>query len=148
MLFQKYSYPVINPQVDCFEILKDDKIHRINYKHKNFEKKLVRMVEQQILDWEDVSAQTFFTQHLSEDFMRNHVNDLDWWKVLSTRQLSESFMREIIDYIDWGWVIYNQKFYSKNMLREFKDRAVYKAQDGVKFDLEDLFSKLVYSIDE
>ena len=148
MLFQKTSYPVINAPSNCFQIMKEGTVYEIDCTNKNFEHQVEVMVEHEILDWEDVSTQSFFTQHFSEEFMRKHVEDLDWWKVLNCTQLSESFLREIIDLVDWGWVIYNQKFYSKDMLREFRDRAVYKAKDGEKFDIEDVFSKLVVSVDE
>lgn len=148
MLFQKSSYPVINPHVDCFEILKDNKIYRINHKHKNFEKKIEQFIKMELLDWEDVSRQSYFTKNMTEDFMRKHIDDLEWWSLLNSRSLSESFMREIIDYIDWFWVMNNTEFYDKNMLREFKDRAQYDIVAGEKFGWEDLFDKLVISIDE
>lgn len=148
MLFQKSSYPVINPQVDCFEILKDNKLYTLNSKKKNFLKMVEEYVEKGIFDWEDVSRQPYFTKDMTEDFMRKHIDDLEWWSLLNSRSLSESFMREIIDYIDWGWVLHNTKFYDKNMLREFKDRAQYDIAFGEKLNWEDLFDKLIWYPDE
>ena len=148
MLFHKTSYPVINAPVNCFDILKDDKLYELNCTKKDFERNIESMVKKGVLDWEDVSAQSFFTNNISEEFMRKHVEDLDWWKVTNCTQLSESLLREIVDLVDWSWVIHNQKFYSKNMLREFKDRANYVVKDGEEDDLETIFSRLVVSVDE
>lgn len=148
MHFQKYSYPVLNPKDNKLQIMKDRECYVLDSKRLDFLDKVEECIEKGILDWEDISNQTYFTEKMSERFMRKHVDDLNWWSVLHSVDLSESFLREIIDYLDWNWVLMNKKFYDKNMMREFKDRAVYKAQDGAKFDLEDLFSRLVYSIDE
>ena len=148
MLFQKTSFPVINAPSNCFQIMKEGTVYEINCTKKDFEKNLEFMVKKGILDWEDVSAQSFFTNNISEEFMRKHVEDLDWWKVTNCTQLSKSFLREIIELVDWNWVIHNQKFYSKDMLREFKDRANYVVKDGEEDDLETIFSRLVVSVDE
>lgn len=148
MLFQKHSYPVINPPVDCFEILQNGKIYTLNCKKKNFLKKLEEYVKKGILDWQDVSRQTFFTRAMTEEFMRKHIDDLEWCSVLHSADLSESFMREIIDYLDWFWIMHNKQFFSKDILREFINKAQYDIAAGEKISWEDLFDKLIWYPDE
>lgn len=144
MLFHKTTHPVINPAFNCFEIMKDNKIYRINHKHKNFEKKIEQFINKKLLDWEDVSNHTFFTCYISEEFMRKHVDDLEWWNVLTGRfhvGISESFLREISNYIDWNWVIHNNKSLSKNMVREFANNLIVLVKEGETFNLEEWIGK-------
>lgn len=151
MLFHKTTYPVINPAFNCFEIMKDNKIYRINHKHKNFEKKIEQFVDMKLLDWEDVSKQTFFTWYISEEFMRKHVDDLEWWSVLTGRfqkGISESFLREISNYLDWNWVIHNNKSLSKNMVREFANNLIVLIKEGEKFNLENWINENLFVTDD
>ena len=68
MLFQKSSFPVINAPSNCFQIMKEGTVYEIDCTNKNFEHQVEVMVALKILDWEDVSTQTFFTEHFSEEF--------------------------------------------------------------------------------
>lgn len=145
MIFHEFSYPVINPKEDILEIVKFGTVFTLNSKKKNFLKTLEDYLEKGILEWGDVCRQAYFTKQMTEDFMRKHVDDIEWWSLLYSKDLSESFMREIINYLDWSWVMHNKEFFNKNMLREFKNIAQF---DITVKDWESLFDKLVLAFDE
>lgn len=50
--------------------------------------------------WENVSKQTTLT----EDFMREHANQLDWISICLRKNLSANFMTEMISYISFGTI--------------------------------------------
>ena len=83
--------------------------------------------------------------------MRKHVNDLEWWSVLTGRfhvGISESFLREISDYLDWNWVMHNNKFLSKEVVREFRKELYTDIFEDDDFNLEKWISENIPVVDE
>lgn len=60
-------------------------------------------------------------QKLSEDFMRNHKDILDWNIISECQKLSEKFILEMSDYVNWTWISEKQKL-SKNFILANKDK--------------------------
>ena len=122
MLFRKQPYSVINPPIDTLEIFCNDKIYTLDKKDKDWEKQIEKLVDKGVIDWSDVSKHSYFSCSLSEEFMRKHVEDLDWWSMVHGRNHSknmrESFLREIFDYVDFTFVAHNCLGLSKDIIRE------------------------------
>ena len=70
------------------------------------------------IDWEYISYQ----QKLSENFIREFSNKVDWNGISYRQKLSEKFIREFSDKVDWKHISYRQKL-SEDFIREFKDRV-------------------------
>ena len=68
--------------------------------------------------WVDISAE----QKLSEDFIREFKDYVDWGWISENQKLSESFIREFQDKVDWYWVSSHQKL-SESFIREFQDKV-------------------------
>jgi hypothetical protein len=60
-------------------------------------------------------------QTLSEEFLRDHIDDLEWGAVSQYQKLSEEFIFEFADKIKFGNVSYAQTL-SENVIRKFQDR--------------------------
>ena len=58
---------------------------------------------------------------LSEEFIRNNKDKVDWNWISSNRELSENFIREFQDRIDWYWISKYQKLSIKFII-EFKNK--------------------------
>ena len=69
---------------------------------------------------------------LSENFLRKHAADCDWYEIAQCQILSENFIRDFADKIDWYCVSYHQVL-SEKFIREFADKvdwqAIYLVQD-------------------
>ena len=61
---------------------------------------------------------------LSEDFIREFKDYVDWRWISEYQKLSESFIREFKDEVYWGYISMDQKL-SEEFIREFKDKAVW-----------------------
>ena len=60
-------------------------------------------------------------QHLSEDFIREFADRVDWNLISMFQRLSEDFIREFQDKVDWDWISMFQHL-SKEFIEEFKGR--------------------------
>jgi len=60
-------------------------------------------------------------EKLSEDFIREFQDKLDWWWISNSQVMSENLMRSLQDKINWEESSIYQKF-SENFMREFKDK--------------------------
>ena len=70
------------------------------------------------VDWEWLSRY----QRLSEDFIREFKDKVDWFYISEYQHLSENFIREFKDYVDWDYISSYQHL-SEDFIREFKDRV-------------------------
>jgi hypothetical protein len=66
-------------------------------------------------------------QVLSESFIREFKNVLNWKKVSSRQQLSEDFIREFQDKVNWYDIPYFQPWinFSEEFKKDFKDKLIY-----------------------
>ena len=67
------------------------------------------------VDWYYISKY----QHLSEDFIREFKDMVNWECISTYQHLSEDFIREFKDKVDWGWISRYQHL-SEDFIREFK----------------------------
>ena len=75
------------------------------------------------------------TKPLTEEFIREFQNEVDWELISSNQELSENFIREFQDKVCWFWISYFQNLSNKFII-EFKDRI----------DFEKMLEKYGYSI--
>jgi len=61
-------------------------------------------------DWEEISMQS-----LSEEFIRENSDKVDWFWISRYQKLSEEFIRENSDKVDW-YCIYNTNLLYLNYL--------------------------------
>ena len=54
---------------------------------------------------------------LTEDYIRNNKDKVDWYQILESQHLSEDFIREFKDRINWHRLLKNQKL-SEPLIRE------------------------------
>ena len=72
------------------------------------------------VDWYWISAR----QPLSEDFIREFKDKVYWDLISEFQQLSEDFIREFKDTVDWYGIARGQRL-SEDFMREFKDRVIW-----------------------
>ena len=65
------------------------------------------------------------SEQLSEEFIRNNKDSVNWNKISETQKLSEDFIREFQYNIDWYLVSQYQKL-SEDFIKEFRDRVDWK----------------------
>ena len=70
------------------------------------------------VDWTCISRYP----HLSEDFIRRFADRVDWYYISAYQCLSENFIREFADRVAWGWIVKYQQL-SEDFIREFKDKV-------------------------
>lgn len=58
------------------------------------------------------------SQHVSEEFIERHIDNIDWERVSCCQILSEDFIRRHIDKVDWEGISLNQDM-SEEFVREF-----------------------------
>ena len=68
-------------------------------------------------DWVDIGC-----KKLSEDFIREFQDKVDWDIISYHQRLSENFIREFEDKVDWGLISHLQTL-SEDFIREFKDKV-------------------------
>lgn len=76
------------------------------------------------MDWERKS----WENGLSEDYIRNHKDQLNWVIISKNQKLSEPFIEEMKDKVNWYYLCQNQHL-SEPFLRKWKN----------KFNLNDIF---------
>ena len=70
------------------------------------------------VDWICISRYS----HLSEDFIRKFAGRVDWFYISAYQYLSEDFIREFADRVTWDWLVKCQHL-SEDFIREFKDKV-------------------------
>ena len=70
------------------------------------------------VDWICISRYS----HLSEDFIRKFADRVDWYYISAFQHLSENFIREFADRVAWDWIVKYQPL-SEDFIREFKDKV-------------------------
>ena len=70
-------------------------------------------------DWHD---QEFYSNNiLSEDFIREFKDKVDWMLISKSQTLSEDFIIEFKDKVDWWYISINSiKNYQKNLKKNLK----------------------------
>ena len=68
------------------------------------------------LDWFYLSEE----QPLSEDFIRRFQDKVNWHNISESQKLSEDFIREFKEKVDWYYISMYQKL-SEDFMREFQD---------------------------
>ena len=69
------------------------------------------------VDWHEISFSQ--QQELSENFIREFEDKVDWFFISCSQKLSENFIREFRDKVDW-WGISRYQIISKNFIKEFR----------------------------
>ena len=62
-----------------------------------------------------------YLKPLSEEFIRENQNKIDWDYISCYQKLSEDFIREFQDKVDWNWISEYQKL-SVKFIREFQNK--------------------------
>ena len=73
-------------------------------------------------DWHTLSSRG---TPLSEDFIREFQDRVNWSWISYQQILSEDFIREFQDKVDWNEISYKQKM-SKNFIVEFVDKIIFR----------------------
>jgi len=77
------------------------------------------------VNWDKISQH----QTLSEDFIREFQDKVNWDEISRIRNLSEDFIRKFADKMDWGWISYHQKL-SEDFIREFQGKLDWRRISG------------------
>ena len=85
--------------------------------HKGLTEDFIREFADEV-DYETISTY----QLLSEDFIREFADRVDWDTISVYQHLSEDFIREFKDKVDWFYISEYQHL-SEDFIREFKDRV-------------------------
>ena len=64
---------------------------------------------------------TEYQKNLSESFIRDHADRIEWKTIWYGRNFSESFIREFIDKVNWGHVTMQYEL-SESFIREYADK--------------------------
>jgi len=64
----------------------------------------------------------YYNNKLSEDFIRNFKDEINWTTISRNQKLSEYFIREFKDKVDWCYISIHQEL-SEDFIQEFKDRV-------------------------
>ena len=71
-------------------------------------------------DWNTLSASS--RENLTEDFIREFADKVNWYYISLYQHLSEDFIREFANRVNWNAVSANQRL-SEDFIREFKDKV-------------------------
>ena len=82
------------------------------------------------LEWEEYYDPTFNwndfifyrNNELTEEFIREFKDRVNWIYISVCQKLSEDFIREFEDIVDWYWISRSQKL-SEDFIREFEDKV-------------------------
>lgn len=97
----------------------DENILEAFYKYLDFEEISINQtlspefISKHINDFKLYMEEIGDNQRLTEDFMREYKDIVDWRAISRSQKLSESFLDEMKDYVDWTWVSYKQKLSSR-----------------------------------
>lgn len=72
-------------------------------------------------DWEKISSH----KYLDEEFMRQHLDELEWDLLCVYQHLSEEFIRDNKDRVDWFWIMKRQKM-SLSFIYEMAEELNFK----------------------
>ena len=67
-------------------------------------------------NWKHISSDVY----LSEDFIREHANDVHWFQISQYQQLSEEFIIEFSHKVNWNFIVKYQDLstnFIKGMIR-------------------------------
>lgn len=92
----------------------------IYYKNSELTEDFIREFKDKV-DWHNISK----CQTLSEDFIREFQNKVEWKNISFNQKLSEDFIREFKDKVDWKWISCKQKL-SEDFVKEFQDKVDWK----------------------
>ena len=124
MIFPYDIWYIILPHTTLLTLLKCRCLCKKVYKIGNF----VIKTSQKEINWIKVSKNP---KKLSEDFIREFQDKVDWGKISCNQILSEDFIREFKDKVDWWWISHYQTL-SEDFIREFKNqvnwRLIYEYQ--------------------
>ena len=73
--------------------------------------KQIRWMEKEELHWINLSS-----KDLSEDFIRQNKDDVDWYEISYHQKLSKEFIIEFVDKINFNQILLNQ-----NICKDVKD---------------------------
>jgi len=85
--------------------------------HKIITEEFIRENKDEI-NWEEICI----CQKLSEDFIREFHNKVNWEEISCCQKLNENFIREFQDKVYWNYISTFQKL-SEEFIREFKDEV-------------------------
>ena len=71
-------------------------------------------------DWTDYAF--YRNNKLSEDFIREFKDKVDWGSISEYQKLSEDFIREFQDKVNWYYISEYQKL-SEDFIKEFKNKV-------------------------
>lgn len=86
-------------------------------RHKGLTEDFIREFQDEV-DWESIS----FYQLLSEDFIGEFQYQVDWQLISARQSLSEDFIRKFADKVDW-YCASRYQHLSEDIIREFQDRV-------------------------
>ena len=73
-------------------------------------------------DWNNWDFYNYKKNKLSEEFIREFKDKVNWRYISGCQKLSEDFIREFKDKVLWNYISGYQKL-SEDFIREFKDRV-------------------------
>ena len=85
-------------------------------------------------------------QHLSEDFIREFKDRVSWYYISTFQHLSEDFIREFQDRVDWKGISACQRL-SESFIREFADRLDWGWMSENQQLSEDFIREFQYKVD-
>ena len=94
------------------------------------------------VDWTCISRYP----HLSEDFIRKFADRVDWYYISAYQYLSENFIREFADKVGWYWISRCQQL-SEDFIREFKDKVNWYYISAYQHLSEDFIREFQYKVD-
>ena len=92
--------------------------------------------------WYEVSEH----EGLTEDFIREFQDKVDWDCISECQRLSEDFIREFKDKVDWYWISKNQ-YLSEDFIREFQYRVNWSIISEYQPLSEDFIRKFADKVD-
>ena len=72
------------------------------------------------VDWDEISK----NQKLSEEFIKEFEYNIDWTVITKYQRLSEKFIKEFKDELDWEYICLYQVL-SDEFIEEFKDKIIF-----------------------
>ena len=73
-------------------------------------------------DWGDYVF--YYNNKLSEDFIIEFKDKVDWEYISKYQTLSEEFIRKFKNKVDWYWISKHQTL-SEDFIREFQDKIIF-----------------------
>ena len=83
-----------------------------------------RIASGEEIDWEGLSGSKDFNQ-LSNEFVKEFADELDWGSISEYQKLSESFIEKYADRVDWDWISAVQTL-SEAFIEKYSDKVDWK----------------------